>query len=178
MRTLIDDFLPQVRPGYISFFSAHRAIKFTYLTAYVRQFAAFCLKSALAVRTVKLIHLLDSHVYNLHALSPSFLIKQPEEPSVQVVISVLAAWDREFDSHVIIGNPFRHTFQNITGKFLVRFLGHSFDHVHPIRVKQSCHRAFSNRIIDVICPARRYQFGPTARKPIQHGIRFSPYRIL
>ena len=47
---------------------------------------------------------------------------------------------------------------------------HPFDHVHPIRVKQPCHRAFSNRIADVICPARRYQFRPTARKPIQHGI--------
>ena len=114
----------------------------------------------------------------IFTLSPSFLAEQPEEPSVQVVISVLAAWDREFDSHVIIGSPFRHTFQNITGKFLVRFLGHPFDHVHPIRVKQPCHRAFSNRIADVICPARRYQFRPTAREPIQHGIRFPPYRIL
>lgn len=178
MRTLIDDFLPQVRPGYISFFSAHRTIELAYFTAYVRQFAAFRLKPTLTVRTVKPIHLLDSHVYNLHALSPSFLAEQPEEPSVQVVISVLAAWDRKIDSHVIIGNSFRHSFQNITRKFLVRFLGHPFDHVHPIRVKQPCHRAFSNRIADVICPARRYRFRPTARKPIQHGIRFPPYRIL
>ena len=50
MRILIDDFLPQVRPGYITLFSAHRAIKLAYLTAYVRQFAAFRLKPALAVR--------------------------------------------------------------------------------------------------------------------------------
>lgn len=69
MRILIDDFLPQVRPGYITLFSAHRAIKLAYLTAYVRQFAAFRLKPALAVRAIEPIDLLNSHIYNLHHIT-------------------------------------------------------------------------------------------------------------
>ena len=158
MRTLIDDFLPQVRPGYIALFSAHWAIELTYLTAYVCQFGQLNRYTSLTATST------------IFTLSPSFLAEQPEEPSVQVVISILAAWDRKFNPHVIIRNPFRYTFQNITVKFFVCFFGHPFDHVHPIRVKQPCHREFSNRIADVICPARRYQFRPTARKPIQHGI--------
>lgn len=68
MRTLIDDFLPQVRPGYIALFSAHWAIELTYLTAYVCQFAAFRLKPALAVRAIEPIYFLNSHIYNLHSI--------------------------------------------------------------------------------------------------------------
>lgn len=96
MRTLIDDFLPQVRPGYIALFSAHWAIELTYLTAYVCQFGQLNRYTFLTATST------------IFTLSPSFLAEQPEEPSVQVVISILAAWDRKFNPHVIIRNHQRN----------------------------------------------------------------------
>ena len=69
MRTLIYDFLSQVGPGYVTLFSAHRAIKFTYLTSYVCQFVAFRLEPTLTVWTIEPIHLLNSHIYNLHYIT-------------------------------------------------------------------------------------------------------------
>lgn len=66
MRTLVDDLLPQIRPGYVSVFTAYRAIKLAYLASDICQFTAIGFESALAIRAVEAIDFLHRNIHYLH----------------------------------------------------------------------------------------------------------------
>lgn len=69
MRTLINDFLPQIRPRNITVFATHWTIKLIDLASNVYNLIAIRFQSALTIRAVEAIDLLNSHVYNLHAIT-------------------------------------------------------------------------------------------------------------
>lgn len=63
---LIDDLLANVGPGNIPVFMAYRTIELVDLTSNVYQFDTIRFKSALTIRTVKAIDLLNSNIYYVH----------------------------------------------------------------------------------------------------------------